>query len=251
MERSNRTFYFFILASCTLHAAFWFGKFEFPAPVQYSGSNSPSKSIQVTLIKPKLEQSTENTYSKQIKLNNNQKKIIEKPQALKQVMLALENTRKTTTHESETNKQTTNATNRILNPAPIQNNKLLSTSSSKTKRVVNESINKSVKIEPAVLSQQQVARINAHLTRAFGQYFSYPRLAQRNGWQGMVKLGLRIESNGQLSNIRLLSTSGFPILDEAALNALNRVSTLQDVDIWLDGLHLDTVLPVQYKLVDS
>jgi len=101
------------------------------------------------------------------------------------------------------------------------------------------------------LSQQQVARINAHLNQAFGQYFNYPRLAQRNGWQGIVKLGLRVESNGQLSHIRLLSTSGFPVLDQAALETLNRISTLQDVDIWLKGLHFDTVLPIQFKLVDS
>lgn len=105
--------------------------------------------------------------------------------------------------------------------------------------------------EEQALSAQQLSRIKSSLNKSFQRYFNYPRLAQRKGWQGTVKLGVRIESNGQLSQIRLLSTSGFAVLDKAALNSLHQISTLKDVDGWLNGLHLDTVLPVQYKLVDS
>lgn len=87
------------------------------------------------------------------------------------------------------------------------------------------------------------------LNLAFSEHFTYPRLAQRNGWQGMVKLGLRIEPNGQLSRIRVVSTSGFPVLDQAALETLYRISTLQGVDPWLNGTPFDTVLPVEYRLL--
>lgn len=100
-------------------------------------------------------------------------------------------------------------------------------------------------------SQENARIVTQRLTIAFSEHFNYPRLAQRNGWQGIVKLGLRIEPNGQLSRIRVVSTSGFPVLDKAALDTLNRIAILQDVKRWLNGAHFDTVLPVEYKLLDG
>ncbi len=97
--------------------------------------------------------------------------------------------------------------------------------------------------------QEKVRAVTQRLNLAFSEHFNYPRLAQRNGWQGMVKLGLRIEPNGQLSRIRVVSTSGFPVLDQAALETLNRISILQGVEHWLKGAHFDTVLPVEYRLL--
>ncbi len=91
--------------------------------------------------------------------------------------------------------------------------------------------------------------VTQRLNLAFSEYFTYPRLAQRNGWQGMVKLGLRVEPNGQLSRIRVISTSGYQVLDQAALDTLNSISTLQGIEVWLRGKPVDTVLPVEYKLL--
>ena len=91
--------------------------------------------------------------------------------------------------------------------------------------------------------------VTQRLNLAFSEHFTYPRLAQRNGWQGMVKLGLRIEPNGELSQIRVVSTSGFPVLDQDALETLNRISRLHGVENWLSGQHIDAVLPVEYKLL--
>jgi TonB family protein len=109
---------------------------------------------------------------------------------------------------------------------------------------------------PLTPGHQQSLQIqeNAHLVMqrlkiAFSENFTYPKLAQRNGWQGMVKLGLRVEPNGQLSRIRVISTSGYPVLDQAALDTLNRIVTLQGANAWLIGEPVDTVLPVEYKLL--
>ena len=258
MEKANRTFPIFIAISCAIHGMFWFGQYELLTPVHTTGSNNNGNPIQITLIKPKQEAPATNNGSKQRNPPNNKTKKLEKSQPPKQVMVALKTNSDAKIQNSEKKLQimvntitTTDLLRKSLKPTPSQNNTLLQANVSKVKNIITEPNTSSSNAETKTLSQQQVARINAHLNQAFDQYFSYPRLAQRNGWQGMVKLGLRIEANGQLSNIRLLSTSGFPVLDEAALNALNRVSTLQDVDAWLDGLHLDTILPVQYKLVDS
>ena len=81
--------------------------------------------------------------------------------------------------------------------------------------------------------------------------FSYPALAQRRNWQGEVRLGLRVEADGQLSNIRIIKSSGYTILDRAALRSLEQIATLPDIGSWLHGRHFDTVLPVEYRLIDS
>lgn len=76
----------------------------------------------------------------------------------------------------------------------------------------------------------------------------YPRFAVRRGWQGTVKLGLRVEADGKLSNLRVLKTSGYRILDEAALTMLTSASNLSGVQDWLNGHYFDTTLPVEYRL---
>lgn len=100
-------------------------------------------------------------------------------------------------------------------------------------------------------TQQDTNKIATHLKQMFSKYFHYPRLARRNGWQGMVKLGLRIEPDGQLSHIRILKTSGFKVLDQAAIDSINKIAALPGAGDWLRGSHFDTVLPVRYKLLDS
>jgi len=237
---------------------FWLGQFELLTPVHTTGAINSNIPLQVTLIKPIQEQPTANPQKKPSKPDSN-KKGLEKSQTLKQLMVAIKSDSNAKAQNIEKAKHSvgktvtsTKSSSSLLDPQPIQvslDSVILNIS--KANNFVVDPNSRTSKDEIGSLSQQQVARITAHLNQEFNQYFSYPRLAQRNGWQGMVKLGLRIESNGQLSHIRLLSTSGFPVLDQAALNTLNRISTLQDVDIWLNGLHFDTVLPIQYKLVDS
>ena len=258
MKKADRRFYFFILISCGIHATVWFGQFELLTSVHTTGASTTSIPLQVTLIKPKQEPPALKPRPKPSNPSSEKKGNGEKSQSLKQVMIALKSNSDVKIRNSEKTKKITEnkvALTKALSKSPnllsIQHNYPIRTDISKAKSIVVEPNTRPVEVELNTLSQQQVARITAHLNQALDQYFNYPRLAQRNGWQGMVKLGLRIKSNGQLSNIRVLSTSGFPILDQAALNTLNKISTLQDIDDWLDGLYLDTVLPVHYKLVDS
>jgi protein TonB len=89
------------------------------------------------------------------------------------------------------------------------------------------------------------------LETRLARYFSYPRLAQRRNWQGEVRLGLRVESNGHLSHIRVIKSSGYAILDEAALASLRQVETVPHAGHWLQGKTFDTVLPIKYRLLDS
>lgn len=97
------------------------------------------------------------------------------------------------------------------------------------------------------LARQLVSRVRD----ALGAHFSYPPLAKRQGWQGEVKVGLRVYADGRLSDIHLVASSGHGILDRAALRSLTQVQQLDGGAGWLDSGHFDMVLPIQYRLVDG
>jgi protein TonB len=101
-------------------------------------------------------------------------------------------------------------------------------------------------------SQQDTARIlQDSLYSAIKPQFYYPRLARQRGWQGEVHVGLRVEADGHLSSLRIIQTSGYSMLDSAALSTLRKVAYIPEAKVVLNGLHFDMVLPVIYQLVDG
>ena len=99
--------------------------------------------------------------------------------------------------------------------------------------------------------EAQTEKLDALLDQTFWHHFSYPRIAVKYGWQGLVTVGVRIEANGALSNIHIIESSGYPALDNAALKSIKRIAVLEGAGEWLHGLHYDTQLPILYKLMDS
>jgi len=95
------------------------------------------------------------------------------------------------------------------------------------------------------------ARFAGQLRDALAPYFVYPMLARRNGWQGQVRVGLRVEADGRLSHVRIAHSSGYRLLDSAALATLNHISTVPQAAGWLEGRHFDMVLPIDYRLIDG
>ncbi len=99
----------------------------------------------------------------------------------------------------------------------------------------------------AVTSNQ----VMASLEEAFTTHFYYPMLARRKGWEGDVMLALRVEIDGRLTDIHVVSSSGHPVLDNAAVDSLVRAHSLPLPGGALGGNSLDMVLPVSYRLLDT
>jgi periplasmic protein TonB len=97
----------------------------------------------------------------------------------------------------------------------------------------------------------QLSQLESLLRDAIAPYFTYPLMARRNGWQGQVQVGLRVEADGHLSHVRIAHSSGYRLLDSAALTALTQITTLPKAAGWLDGRHFDMVLPIEYRLIDG
>lgn len=74
----------------------------------------------------------------------------------------------------------------------------------------------------------------------------YPPLAEANGWHGTVLLQLTIDETGQVRDVKIASSSGFAILDQAAQQA---VSTWKAQPAKKNGRTIQTVefLPVIFK----
>lgn len=82
------------------------------------------------------------------------------------------------------------------------------------------------------------------------QHFYYPKIAQRQNWQGKVLLIFDINTHGLIKNITVKQSSGYSILDNAAMNSLTKVATIpQD---WIKSEYYSSLkLTVKYRLEES
>lgn len=104
---------------------------------------------------------------------------------------------------------------------------------------------------PAHTVNQPAGAIQTRVAHALRAQFSYPYIARRNGWQGEVDLGLRVEGDGRISRIHIIRSSGYGMLDRAALASAGRIRFLPELVHLLYGQSVDLVLPVQYRLSDG
>jgi protein TonB len=91
-------------------------------------------------------------------------------------------------------------------------------------------------------------QLRKSILQLVSSHFDYPLLARRKGWQGIVKLQVHIESNGRISRLHVEQTSGYPVLDRAALQSL-QLASVPDAEHWMQGQAIDIIIPVEYRLV--
>jgi protein TonB len=101
--------------------------------------------------------------------------------------------------------------------------------------------------------KQQVIndRIQKQLNIRIAFNHHYPSMAIRNAWEGRVNLGIRVLASGELTNVHVIDSSGYNLLDKAAIKSVLRVATLPQARQWLQGRDIDVILPIIYKLTDS
>ncbi len=72
---------------------------------------------------------------------------------------------------------------------------------------------------------------------------SYPLAARRQGWQGTVTIAFTVYADGAVGELRVTASSGYPMLDGHALEAVRRAAPLPP-----PGKPLAIVLPVAFAL---
>lgn len=99
-------------------------------------------------------------------------------------------------------------------------------------------------------THKALAQVKSDLIKKLNHNFVYPKLAQRKNWQGKVILTLHVSPSGKIENIYLATSSGYNVLDNAAIASLYKVGKLHNISTWFsNGINLN--LPVIYKLTES
>ncbi len=86
------------------------------------------------------------------------------------------------------------------------------------------------KSNPRKTASKNVQRLNqqykARLHQIIVSKKSYPRRARRHGQQGKVTLSFSVSHSGTITDIRVLNSSGIPVLDKASIKAIQQSSKI-------------------------
>ena len=93
-----------------------------------------------------------------------------------------------------------------------------------------------------------LAAYRQRLTELLAGPREYPRIAALRGWEGEVRLRLRVARKGNLVGVVLDRSSGFDVLDQHALAMLAGLGSLPPLPEGLEGSEIQIVVPVSYKL---
>ena len=97
-------------------------------------------------------------------------------------------------------------------------------------------------------NQLAQAKIMGHIRKKMVQNFIYPRLARRQGWQGQVLLGFQVNHAGSIQHIHVKQSSGYAILDNSAITALNKIGKVADNESGFTKQNWQFEIPIIYRL---
>ncbi|MFK5915823.1 MAG: TonB family protein [Woeseiaceae bacterium] len=99
-------------------------------------------------------------------------------------------------------------------------------------------------------SEKSKERIASIIYKELNRHFNYPRLAIKRSWEGKVLLSLRVTPSGKIKNIQLNTSSGYDVLDQAAIKSLSKVEFLPEMSSWL-VFDIDLNFPIVYQLIEG
>lgn len=92
------------------------------------------------------------------------------------------------------------------------------------------------------------SKVIAQLKRKLLSNFYYPKLAQKKNWEGKVTIGFLLHTTGQLSQIEIIHSSGYQILDNAAIKAISNITKLSEINV---NKNMNIQLPITYQLTEG
>jgi protein TonB len=116
------------------------------------------------------------------------------------------------------------------------------------------SVSAPVAAQPAAAprSAQRVAVREAYkaaLLAAIERHKFYPSRARRRGIEGQARVGFRIVADGRIEGIELVAGSGVALLDQAAVQTMQRLGRVAPLPPELGMGHWDLVVPIDFRLL--
>lgn len=84
------------------------------------------------------------------------------------------------------------------------------------------------------------------IKQAIELVWEYPEPALRQGLQGKLVLEFTILGDGHLEGTRLVRSSGFSVLDQEAMRAVQAASPFHPIPPWIGKSRLDVVASFEY-----
>jgi protein TonB len=93
-----------------------------------------------------------------------------------------------------------------------------------------------------------LANYRRRLTDLLARQQEYPRVAAMRGWEGEVRVRIRVARKGSLLGVSLDHSSGYDILDKHAIAMLEGLGGLPALPEEFGSSELQVVVPVSYSL---
>lgn len=103
-------------------------------------------------------------------------------------------------------------------------------------------------VAPVKPQSEVLAGYRQRLGELFARHQEYPRVAALRGWEGEVRLRLKVARKGNLLVVQLDRSSGFDVLDQHALAMLASLGDLPPLPEALEANEVQIVVPINYKL---
>jgi periplasmic protein TonB len=106
-------------------------------------------------------------------------------------------------------------------------------------------------VAQALSASAQSALVEAygrHLAELLRRQHDYPRIAAMRGWEGEVRLRVRVARKGSLVGVQVDRSSGFDVLDQHAQAMVEQLPTLPPLPAGLLSNEIQFVVPVQFHL---
>lgn len=89
------------------------------------------------------------------------------------------------------------------------------------------------------------------IQQKLNSHFIYPPEARLKGWEGIVKVRFTLHRDGRLKEIDIAESSGYPLLDAAAILAIRDASPYPFPKDYTEEDEVEIILPVNYKQTQS
>jgi protein TonB len=93
-----------------------------------------------------------------------------------------------------------------------------------------------------------LAQYRLALISAAKRYKRYPRVALENHWQGKVEIRIVIDTTGAISALSVRASAGYPLLDQQALDMIERAKAMAPIPPVLRGKEFSVDIPVVFSL---
>lgn len=97
-------------------------------------------------------------------------------------------------------------------------------------------------VQPLPLNPEYIGFIHEKINSSF----IYPEEARLKGWEGIVKVKFTIDQNGRIKDIDIAQSSGYPLLDAAAILAIKDASPYPFPGVYSKNKEIEIILPINY-----